>query len=48
MTPNEVYDDSQNQTNDWVHQLDKLDQSHAGFNIKKDYIAHDFISNLII
>jgi len=28
--PNEVYDGSQNQTNDWVHQLDNLDQSHAG------------------
>jgi len=30
MTSNEVYDGSQNQTNDWVHQLNKLDQSHAG------------------
>jgi len=30
MTPNEVYDGSQNQMSDWVHQLDKLDQSYGG------------------
>jgi len=32
ITLNEVYDVSQNQTNDWVHQLDQLDQSHVGTN----------------
>jgi len=30
MTPNEVYDDSQIETNDVVHQQDKLDQSNIG------------------
>jgi len=30
MMLNEVYDGSENQTIDWGHQLDKLDQSYAG------------------
>jgi len=36
ITLNEVNDVSQNQTNDWVHQLDQLDQSHAYPNLFYD------------